>query len=398
MRLIHGTSRIETVIGALVLTGLVLIAIAILFKQKHYDPQVVRPTLVVEGAKEGDERRGGPVVGGTASVGTSPEASIGNYGAADSVASVTPDQGASKTAGDAILATLGSLDGIQPLTAVEQFDAVTLSDKIDGRAEFYLELGFEILETRRYEIRHPAPKQCEAFVFRMTSPLAAFAAWSNQRRPDARPETTLPYAYTTANALYLVKGRYYVELVSPWGEFGGSPFARNLARELYDKIKDGSDQGDVLAALPAEGRVPGSERLILKDAFGFSKLDNVVLADYHVDHTTITVWISPRQTEAEAQELAKAYHRFLTDELGAEDASSRLGSHNNLLAVDALGDIEVIAFCNTRLLGIRGIKPASVLKTVSLVESVCQQDKKTSHSEILLGTSSHNRDVKVGGR
>lgn len=391
MRMTGGTSRTETMIGALVLTGLVLIAVAILLKQKHYDPQVIRPTLVVEGTREGDERGGAPVVGGTASVGTSPEASLADYGEGASVAGVMTTQASGKIAGATILATLGSLDGIRPLNTVEQFDAVTLSDKIDGRAEFYLELGFESLETRRYEVRAESPQQCEAFVFRMASPLAAFAAWSNQRRPDARPSPTLPHAYTTANALYFVKGAYYVELVSPWGEFGSSPFAQSLARELYDGMGDASGQGDVLAALPAQGRLPSSERLILKDAFGFSKLDNVVLADYLVEHTTITLWISPRQTETEAQELAKAYHRFLTEELGADDATSRLGGHKNLLAVDALGDLEIIAFCNTRLLGIRGIKPPIVESALSLVESICQQDDKTSNPRMLLEKRSDNK-------
>ncbi|MCX7626437.1 MAG: hypothetical protein N2Z21_09540 [Candidatus Sumerlaeaceae bacterium] len=367
MRKTLGTSRLETTISVLILMGLMLIGVAIFIKQQHYDPRVIRPTFVVSNTEERGMNRGVESTGVSGAVAEFPSGGYGESSSetSDSAAPVLPHTGRG------VLASLDSIGGIRALGGVEQFDAVTLSDKIDGRAEFYLELGFESLETRRYGLGSQPPQQCEVFVFRMASPLAAFAAWSNQRRPDAQPEASIPLTYRTANALYFVKGTYYVELVSPWGEFGGADLARSLVKELYDKIQDTSDQGNVLAVLPSEGRVPGSERLLLKDAFGFSKLDNVVLADYVVEQTTVSLWISTRQSETEAHELAKAYHKYLTQELGAEDATARLGGRQNFYAVDALGDLEIIGSCDKRLLGIRGLKSRVLNGVIAILDSVC---------------------------
>jgi len=402
-----GVSRTETVVGVLVLLCLVGIAAAILVKQGHYDPQVIHPTLAEDrGAPTGEARtvrsgtatgrgeaavtsgspaqavhsaavapqRAESVEGPSAAGSGSPEATAA--GAPESVASAGTGavEAGGAAAGDDVLSRFSPPPDVRPLGAVETFDAASLSDKIDGRAEFYLDIGFEALATRRFEIGGTEGKWFEAYVYRMSTPLAAFAAWSGQRRPDARPEPSLVVAYASQNALYFARGNYYVELVSAWDGFGAHPLALAFARALREAIPAGDGgQADVLAMLPEEDRVAGSERLILKDVFGFSRLDNVIMADYVVDGTTVSLFVSPRASAAEAAELAKAYHSFLTQDMGADDATARLGGMAGAYAADALKEYDVFKACGSRLVGIHAAKDWEA--AVKLLDRLCREDK-----------------------
>jgi hypothetical protein len=363
---------VETLVSLATLAALAAIAAAILVKQAHYDRAVINPGLVV--AEKSQSAGSGGLSAGTASAEAAPppsEAETATDLAVQKAAAAGTLAASDASAAPQILAQITLPSGVKAVAAPEAFDATTLSDKIDGRAEFYLDIGFEHLETRRYEIASEPACAFEAFLYRMSSPIAAFAAWSGQRRPDARPEKDLPLAYSTANAFYLARGPYYVELVSASETFGARPEVREFARTLSEKLLDNEPETDIVALLPEEGRVAGSERLILKDAFGFARLDKVILADYLVENTTVSLFISPRITEAEARELARAYHAFLVQEMGADDVSHQLGGLADASAANSLGEYEVIQPCGKNLVGIHAAKRLDV--AMRLLTRTCRK-------------------------
>jgi hypothetical protein len=361
----RGASRVETLIGVVVLLLLVGIACAILVKQAHYNPEIIRPTLAAPGeqGKMNQEQR------------VSGEEAQGAFGVQESAAAENTADATSgeQPAGESVLSRVAFPADVKPLGPPERFDATTLSDKIDGRAEFYLEIGFEQLETRRYQLGAEANRWFEAFVYRMKSPVAGFAAWSGQRRSDAEVSREMPLAYGTANAVYFVCGRWYVELVAGWSGFGKDPRAWQCARALREQLAGGEQETDIAAILPTEGRVAGSERLILKDAFGFAKLDNVILADYLEETTTLTLFVSLRASEEEAAALAKAYHAYLTQEMGADDASPKEQA-DGILVARALGEYEIIAHCGKRLVGVHAAKLLDA--AVAMVKRQCSSSAK----------------------
>ena len=75
--------------------------------------------------------------------------------------------------------------GLEPLTAPERFDAATLSDKINGKAELYLSAGFSSLVSQRFRDANESDLWIEAFVYDMKSGKNAFAVFSAQRRENA---------------------------------------------------------------------------------------------------------------------------------------------------------------------------------------------------------------------
>ena len=75
--------------------------------------------------------------------------------------------------------------GQSPLSPPETFDAATLSDKINGKAELYLSAGFVRLQSQRFTDEATGEVWMEAFVYDMQTPQNAFSVFSAQRREDA---------------------------------------------------------------------------------------------------------------------------------------------------------------------------------------------------------------------
>jgi hypothetical protein len=96
----------------------------------------------------------------------------------------------------------------------ETFDHMTLSDKIDGKAELYLPAGFKSLFAQRLKPQDSPDVWYEVFIYDMGTMLNAFSVYSAQRRDNARPEPFAEFAYSAENALFWVHGPYYIEIIA----------------------------------------------------------------------------------------------------------------------------------------------------------------------------------------
>ena len=207
--------------------------------------------------------------------------------------------------------------GFVPSGAAEAFDADTLYEKIDGRARLYLSAGFVGLRCQRFRETSGPARTFEAFVYTMRDPDAAFAAYSNQRRGGAAPSTVSAYAYRTENALYLVAGSLYVEIVS--SDFTGrtSGALEAFARELVATRASGGAAPSSGPPFPPEGRVPHSLVLLTDSAFGHARLDRVYITAYRRDGTELTAFLAERASAEEARSLADGYRDFLVTNGGS---------------------------------------------------------------------------------
>ena len=69
----------------------------------------------------------------------------------------------------------------------ENFNPQNLYHKINGKADLYLASGFVSLKAQRYHLEGDPNSWLEMLAYQMKSPRAAFAVYSQQRRPDAKP-------------------------------------------------------------------------------------------------------------------------------------------------------------------------------------------------------------------
>lgn len=202
--------------------------------------------------------------------------------------------------------------GQAPLSAPETFDAASLSDKINGKAELYLTAGFSRLDSQRFEDQTVGDVWMEVFIYDMQSSQNAFSVFSAQQREDAQTVDIGQYAYQTRNALFFVHGPFYVEIVASDDSAAIMEPMIRFAEAFIEKHPVRTQKISEKDFFPEKGLVRNSISLIAADAFGYDRFNQIFAATYRLEDTELVAFFSRRQTPREAQELATAYLDFLT--------------------------------------------------------------------------------------
>lgn len=282
--MVRKRGNVETTVSLLILALLVVIAGGVIWKQSRYDPRVFT-------------------------------FSFDEHGRAVSAGSSRGE------AGDAVLVRFMPA-AMFPFSSVEEFHSENLSDKINGKAEFYLSAGFLNLVAQRFAAESLPGQWMEVFLYDMGDSRNAFAVYSGQKRSGAEELDLTPFAYRTDNAIFFAHGSHYVEIVAsvshPAMQELMLDFARNMVREPVQE----SGALQELDLLPREGLQEDSVYLISSDAFGFDALDNVLTAQYALGDETFTAFLSLRASPEEAENLASSFAEFL-DVFGAKPLPER---------------------------------------------------------------------------
>ncbi|MGD8963114.1 MAG: hypothetical protein PVF29_18090 [Desulfobacterales bacterium] len=241
--------------------------------------------------------------------------------------------------------------GQVPMMPMEAFDAATLSDKINGKAELYLSAGFKRLHSQRLKSETAGDVWMEVFVYDMQTPQNAFSVFSAQRREDARTLDLGQYGYQTSNALFFVHGPYYVEVVAsdrteailqPMRTFAETFIAAHSVRAQAIQEK---------ALFPRDGLIEDSIALVSADAFGYERFDQIFTAAYQLEDTQLMAYFSRRKSPGEAQELAGGYADFLMAFGGsAEESDLAIPSAKVIYILDTY---EVVFSHGPYLVGVR---------------------------------------------
>ncbi len=202
--------------------------------------------------------------------------------------------------------------GFEALSKTGVYNPDNLYEKINGKAPLYTDSGFEKLYTQRFINAKDESLWAELYVYDMGTMKNAFSVYSVQKRAEAEPFGPMRFAYRTANALYLVHGKYYVELV---GSAESDELFRAMAeviRKIRANLTIDPDAGIAeLALFPEEDFIAGSVKLYLVNAFGSEGLTDTFTARYKLDDRTVAAFLSKRSNSQEAQVVAKGYYEFL---------------------------------------------------------------------------------------
>jgi len=240
---------------------------------------------------------------------------------------------------------------LKPLTAPETFNAETLSDKIDGKAELYLSAGFKGLRSQRFRNAAASDLWIEAFVYDMGNGKNAFAVFSAQRRENAESLDLTRYAYRSPNAIFMVCGRYYVELIA---SEASAQTMRSMEMLAAAFVRNTPSEKIVLAEqdlFPSPGLAKDSIALVPADAFGFDRLTQVYTAEYSLNGETLMAYLSRRDTPAAAEALAGEYAKFLLN-FGGQALEQQMPIANARL-IEILDTYEVIFSYGPYMAGVR---------------------------------------------
>ena len=221
--------------------------------------------------------------------------------------------GGGETAAKNLFETLP--EGISPTGRLERFSAETLYEKIDGKAETYLPSGFEELRCQRFS-RAGSDAWVEMFVYDMGHPRNAYAVYSVQKRADADRIGLGEAGYRTPNAIYFVRGRYYIELVSSTVSTDATLAMVALAKQFVAQTTSSGMEFNVPGWFPPEAMAAEGVSLIAGSAFGCEQLNVVFVAGYDLNGKSAVAFISSRKDKRDAAATADAYRKFLIDSGG----------------------------------------------------------------------------------
>jgi hypothetical protein len=301
-----GSASLETIISVSILFLLLIIGASIFFKQSYFDKNYFNITAVQTGQ------------------------------AGANATSSTPE---SKTS---LQITIVPPSEFSPMSDQENFDEITLSDKIDGKADGYIQAGFVRLATQRFSKQSDQSQWFEFYLYDMGDPRNAFSVYSSQKREGVTPQDFTRFAYSTDNAVFFAFGRYYIEIISAIQDMDFIKSLIAMSKEFIARQPAGNVELPELNYLPAENLDSGSISLISKNGFGYDKFDNIITATYRVQGKKITAFLSIRDTRENAETLAKGYDATLSEFIGTDRLKSEFNNIPGLVIANVFDEYEMV--------------------------------------------------------
>jgi len=240
--------------------------------------------------------------------------------------------------------------GFVAMTERETFERDTLYVKIDGKADLYLESGFEKLSCQRFVSGDDEKLWAEIYLYNMGTARNAFAVYSIQRRAAAASLPLSRFSYKAKSAVFLAAAKYYVEIIAAVESEKLHDAVLTVAQNIAKLPDEQEDSLVELKFFPEAGLIADSFKLHLTSAFGFEGLDNTFTAKYSLGEGTVTAFLSQRQSLEEANEVADNYYQFLID-----NGATITSAVNDSLAgkvLDFYDSIEIILVSGHFILGV----------------------------------------------
>jgi len=157
----------------------------------------------------------------------------------------------------------------------------SLFEYINGAAEIYLSYEFKELIVAQYQ-KAGSPANLSVEIYDMAAGRNAFGIYSAERFPDNRFIEIGSQGYIEEGTLNFLVGRYYVKLLC----FDCEEEATELRRFAGDIVRLAEQEPGFpvqFSAFPEAGRLPHTDKFILRNVLGYGFLHDGYLATYRID-------------------------------------------------------------------------------------------------------------------
>ncbi len=211
---------------------------------------------------------------------------------------------ASPTAGSGVTALVPTAAFLEGWTIAEgplTFRPDTLYEYLDGAAPRYLDYGFREAVHLRYALGGDPQAAVTLDVYEMGSTLGAFGIYSSARPPGVEPRPWGAEGYRSEAMAAAWKGSVYVHVEADDERPALVGMTERLVAGVAERAPGETTAPAILRPLPAEGRVPRSERYVARDLRGHAFLPGGVLATYALDGREAELYFSELKDAAEAE-------------------------------------------------------------------------------------------------
>jgi hypothetical protein len=231
---------------------------------------------------------------------------------------------------------------------LETFNADNLFEKIDGRAESFIDYGVKGMAYADFHPTGDDSADVQVYVFEMGNSLKALGKYASEKPEEFKLIPIGTEGYVSAGSTMFYSGPYYTQVVTTSDDAKFTAFARALADRVAAKQSPGSEtstptavasaagpEGDPVVAESASKPAPpeklpttpkpkptgpealfallpdepgkASPKYVAQDAFGYSFLSDVFMADYQKDGTTWQGFLRPYRDAKEAEAVFNKY-------------------------------------------------------------------------------------------
>jgi len=274
------------------------------------------------------------------------------------VASIPESKEAAPSAGDSARAPADAsvanpfpdcgVAGWKKPAAASRYTPDNVHEKIDGRADLYLQFQMASLTFGVYMQERDEAKSIDVYWYDMGTPQNALGIFRAEQPEDAESLPIGRTGYVGGGAAFFIKGASYVQVLPAGEEADDAQAAMEIARRIAAGIEGDSEDRWADDVLPSEGRVKDSLEYLAKDAFELDFLGDVYAAEYETDDGELTLFVHRAADEAEAGALYDRYGAFF-QEFGriawrAADASKRI-------VAGEVSDVYDVVFVKGRYVG-----------------------------------------------
>ncbi len=199
---------------------------------------------------------------------------------------------------------------------LETFNAENLFEKIDGRAESFIQYD---VKGMAYAYYHPAgdeSNEVQLYIFEMANPLKAMGKYGSEKPEEIKLAPVGTEGYTSAGSLLFHAGPYYTQIVSTKDDAKFAAFSLEMAQRVGAKQKPDTSVAaggtpvsspESLFGLLPKGQGRGEPKYVAQDVFGYSFLTDVFMADYKEGDATWQGFLRPYPTPEAAKAVFEKY-------------------------------------------------------------------------------------------
>ena len=300
--------------------------------------------------------------------------------AAPSAAGITPAQR------DAELGTVAdpqkAIAGMLPLTDLpagwtigklgdkhlESFNAENLFEKIDGRAESFIQYD---VKGMAYTYFHPVgdeSNEIQLYIFEMANDLKALGKYGSEKPDETKPVEIGTEGYTTSGSLLFRSGKFYTQIVSTKDDPKFNEFALTIAKRVAAAqgavkpaatvakageaaVKEASP--DAIFALLPKGQGKANQKYVAQDVFGYAFLNDVFMADYTEGGQSWQGFLRPYADPKEAKAMFDKYLETVKAD-GAKITQEKAEGCDALVVSANIGLVDVVFLKGNSLGGVNG--------------------------------------------
>jgi hypothetical protein len=259
---------------------------------------------------------------------------------------------------------------------LETFNADNLFEKIDGRAESFIQYGVRGMAYADYHPDGDESADVQVYVFEMGDTLKALGKYGSEKPDDAKPLAIGSQGYGSAGSTLFYSGPYYTQVVATSDDPKIAAFALELARRVAARQQPGASGAPAAVAAAPAAPMPSGEhaaeapraeakpparamtpedlfallpsgpgkaapKYVAQDAFGYSFLSDVFMADYQKDGTTWQGFLRPYRDAKEAEAVFDKYMAGAKMD-GAEIKTVAVEGTDRMIISSNIGLIDVL--------------------------------------------------------